>query len=354
MNKKIKINDDLLLNKLTEKGLCKFINLYDIEGLSCSNKADMKQKIKELTGEGKLFESIPKANFIKFYLGTEKAGQKHFYFYETDLDKNMLENINTFAEENCTPEEKRNFNTDEDDIWFYQAEGDEIIFKIVNIKEVFQHNSNLDDKSQLSQGKFFRGYNVFKIQNVLFFRFFISRNKLIIGIDKYSDLDTPSDIRKKIVDNYEKICGKKSFEKLNGIINTEAIEKIIFLPNVISHKVKNDININKQSAIYASRGDLTNILNEIDGKKYDISQVKMKNPDFDIRTHPTYLAEQAKKYEDNTLEIDINNCELYWFTHHYKKADCFRLKISSVDSSITTFSSSITDLEFEDVVHEII
>lgn len=349
---KKKITYELLTNKLTEHGVCKFVSLYDIEELKCPSKKEMKEKIKELTGESRLFDSIPQKDFIDFYKSTEEAGQKHFYFYNFDFDEKILQNIKDFIA-TCTNESEREFDTAQEHEWFFTEAGDEITVKLINIKEVYQHDKSLD-VDETSKGRFFRGYNVFKIQNVLFIRFFITKNKVLIGIDKYSDLDTPSDIRNKIIDCFESICGKHSSGKLEGAINTKAIENIIFMSNVISSKITNDININKKSAMFAKKADMVKILDDINNKKYTIEQVKEKNPDFDIRTHPTYLAEQARKYEDSGMEIDINNCEIYWFTHWYKKADYFRFKISSVDSCITTYSSSITKKEFEDVVRQII
>lgn len=352
MAKKENINYELLANKLSGKGICKFVNLYDIEDLKCMNKQEMVEQIKSLTGTDRLFGSIELKDFINYYLDTEEAGQKHFYFYEFDISDEVQKNMGDFMS-NWTDENDREFDTAKEHEWYFNETDDEITFKLINIKEVYQHNKTLDiDES--NNGKFYRGYNVFKIQNVLFFRFFMKKNKVVVGIDKYSDLDTPSDIRNKIHDSFEEICGEDTAQNLEGLIDTSLIEKLIFLPNVISSKIKNDINNNKQSAMYAKRADLLKILEEIDNKKYLVEQVKVKNPDYDIRTHPTYLAEQSRKYEDSSLEIDINNTELYWFTHWYKKADYFRLRVSSVDSSITTYSTSISKKEFEDVIHQII
>lgn len=346
------ISYELLTNKLTEHGVCKFVSLYDIEELKCPSKKEMKEKIKELTGESRLFDSIPQKDFVDFYISTEEAGQKHFYFYNFEFDEKILNNIKNFIA-TCTSEDDREFDAAQEHKWFYNKEDDEIIVKLINIKEVYQHNKTLDiDES--AKGRFFRGYNVFKIQNVLFIRFFISKNKVLIGIDKYSDLDTPSDIRSKIIDCFESVCGQKSANKLVGLIDTKVIENIIFMQNVISSKITNDINANKKSAMFAKKADMMKILEDVNNKKYTIEQVKERNPDFDIRTHPTYLAEQARKYEDSGMEIDINNCEIYWFTHWYKKADYFRFKISSIDSCITTYSSSITKKEFEDVIRQVI
>ncbi len=348
MIEKENINYELLANKLSAKGICKFINLYDVKDLKCINKQEMVEKIKSLTSDDRLFDSIKLQDFINYYLATEEAGQKHFYFYSFEITDTIKQSIKDFID-NCLDEKNREFKTAKDEKWYYNKTDNEIILKLINIKEIYQHN-----KDELINHKFHKIYDIFKIQNVLFFRFFLDKNKVIIGIDKYSDLDTLSDIRKKIFDNFEKICGKNSSNDLEGLINTNIIEKLIFLPNVISSKIKNDINNNKQSAMYAKKADFLKILDEIDNKKYTVEKVKVKNPDYDIRTHPTYLAEQSRKYEDSSLEIDINNTEIYWFTHLYKKADYFRLRVSSIDSSLTTYSTSISKKEFEDVIRQII
>lgn len=342
------INYELMANKLSGKGICKFVNLYDIEDLKCGTKQEMVEQVKSLTGENRLFDTIKQEDFIKYYLDTEEAGQKYFYFYEFDITDTIKENIESFIK-NSIDEKEREFSTPMEEEWYFQNNDEEIILKLINIKEIYKHN-----KDERKSGQYHKIYNIFEIQNVLFFRFFITKNKVLIGIDKYSDLDTLNDIRKKIMYNFDLICGEKSSHLLEGIIDTETIEKLIFLPNVISSKIRNDINSNKQSAMYAKRADMQKIVNEINSKKYNINQVKLNNPDYDIRTHPTYLAEQSRKYTDDSLEIDINNTEIYWFSHEYKKADYFRLKISSADSSITTYTPSISKVEFEDVVRKII
>ena len=351
MNKK-NINYELLANKLSGKGICKFVNLYDVDNLKCKSKQEMVEQIKSLTGDDRLFGSIDVQTFIDYYLETEEAGQKHFYFHSIELSEKIKKHIHDFMSK-CINENSRTFETAKEDIWYFNKSDNEITFKLINIKEVYQHNKDLDVDNS-NEGKFYRGYNVFKIQNILFFRFFMDKNKVIIGIDKYSDLDTFAEIKKKINDSFEEICGDKTSDTLGGLIDTSVIEKIIFLPNVLSSKIKNDINDNKQSAMYAKKPDFQKMVGEINDKQYTCKQVKSKNPDYDIRTHPTYLAEQARSYEDGSLKIDINNTELYWFTHCYKKADCFRVKINSIDSSITTYAPSLTKEEFKDVIYQII
>lgn len=344
------INTDLIFNKLTEKGICKFIGLYDIDGEKSCDKNKLKKLVTTSMGEGSLFELIPLEKFIKFYRDTEEAGQKHFYFYKFDISESIIEQINDFKTK-CINENDREFKTALEDEWFYHENDDEITFKLINIKEVYQHDKTLDTPVQ--DGKFFRGYIVKTIQNVLFFRFNKKKNLVLIGIDKYSDLDTPSDIRNKIKDNFELICGENSSGLLEDFLNTDIVENLLAVPNAISTNIKNEINNHKKSAMFAKNVDILKILTDIDQGLYAIDQVKVKNPDFDIKTHPTYQAEQSKKYQDD-IQIDINNTQIYWFTHFYKRADYFRMKISTVDSSITTYSSSITKEEFEDVILQII
>lgn len=344
------INTDLIFNKLTEKGICKFIGLYNIDGEKTCDKDKLKKLVSTSMGEGSLFEFIPLEKFIKFYRDTEEAGQKHFYFYKINLGESIIKQINNFKEK-CISENDREFKTLLEDEWFYQENSDEIIFKLISIKEVYQHDKNLD--TPVKDGKFFRGYIVKTIQNVLFFRFIKNKNLVIIGIDKYSDLDTPLDIKNKIKDNFELICGDNSSELLEDFLNTEIVENLLAVPNAISSNINNEINNHKKSAMFAKSANIDKILSDLDQGLYTIDQVKIKNSDFDIKTHPTYQAEQSKKYQDD-LQIDINNTQIYWFTHFYKKAAYFRMKISTVDSSITTYSPSITKEEFEDVILQII
>ena len=344
------VNIDLIFNKLTEKGICKFVSLYNINGDNTCDKNKLKKLVTTSMGDGNLFEFIPLNKFIQFYLDTEEAGQKHFYFYKFGINENISIKIDEFKKK-CINENDREFKTALEDEWFYQKNDDEIIFKLINIKEVYQHDKTLD--TEIKDGKFFKGYFVKTIQNVLFFRFIKNKNLVIIGIDKYSDLDTPSDIRNKIRDNFELICGENSSEFLEDFLNSDIIENLLAVPNAISTNIKNEINNHKKSAMFAKNVDIFKILTDIDQVLYAVDQVKIKNPDFDIKTHPTYQAEQSKKYQDD-IQIDINNTQIYWFTHFYKRADYFRMKISTVDSSITTYSSSITKEEFEDVILQII
>lgn len=341
---------DLIFNKLTEKGICKFVSLYNLDGQKSCNKESLKKFVKESMGENSLFKFIPEEKFLEYYRNTEEAGQKHFYFYRLDMNENILQNINHFKNF-TTNENDRNFKTiNNDDEWFYSEKNGELTFKLVNVKEVYQYDKTLDRNDK---GLYFKGYHVKTIQNVLFFRFLLKDNKVIIGIDKYSDLDTPSDIRKKIISNFNLICGKNSYYDLNNLLNNDSIENLLIVPNAISTQIKNEINSHKKSAMYAKSADLDKILRDLDNGTYRLDQVKIKNPDFDIKTHPTYLAEQSKMYDDD-LQIDIENTQIYWFTHQYKKSDYFRLKINTIDSCITTYSPSISKEEFEDVILQVI
>lgn len=344
------INTELIFNKLTEKGICKFVSLYDIDGeIACSKEA-IKTLVRESMGEGTLFKTIPVEKFIKYYQNTEEAGQKHFYFYNLEIDEAILENIKHFKSQHQN-ENDREFDTAIDEEWFYREENDEIICKLVSIKEVYQYDNTLN--KPVKDGVFYKAYHVKTIQNILFFRFCLKENKVVIGIDKYSDLDTPTDIRKKIISSFEFICGKDSHLKLENTLDNDSIENLLTVPNAISTNIKNEINQHKKSAMFAKHADLSKILSDLDNGVYTLEQVKAKNPDFDIKTHPTYIAEQSKMYDDD-LQIDIENTQIYWFTHQYKKSDYFRIKINTIDSSITTYSPSISREEFEDVILQII
>ncbi len=345
------VNYELLTNKLSDKGMCKFVNLYDIEDLKCPTKKEMQEKIRELTGEGRLFGSIPLQDFIGFYKDTEEAGQKHFYFYVfNDLEK-YWENIQNFKTQ-CVPEDKRKFNTVQDNEWFFHEDNESTTFKVTSIKKIYQHNKDLDYDSK--EGRFYKGFNVYDIHNIMFFRFIKSKNIVIIGIDKYSDLDREGDIKRKIFDAFDLICGTQNVHfLLEGLIDSERIENLLSMPNAISSKIKNTIDKTKQSYMKATRADAEKILKDLEAAKYGLDQVKEKNSEFDIKTHPTYLAEQEYSFKDK-LTIDIFNTEIYWFTHKYKDIDWFRFSIDTQDSKITTYSPSITKQEFEDVILQII
>ena len=345
------IDMELIFNKLTEKGICKFVSLYDLDGEIACNKDDLKKRVRESMGENTLFESIPMDKFIQYYQNTEEAGQKHFYFYNLEISDAILENIKHFMDSQNN-ENDREFDTAKDDEWFYREENDEITCKLVSIKEVYQYDNKLN--KPVKNGIFYKAYHVKTIQNILFFRFYLKENKVVIGIDKYSDLDTPTDITKKIISSFEFICGKNSHLQLENLLDNDLIENLLTVPNAISTNIRNEINQHKKSAMYAKHTDLNKILNDLDNGVYTLEQVKAKNPDFDIKTHPTYIAEQSKMYDDDNLQIDIENTQIYWFTHQYKKSDYFRIKINTVDSSITTFSPSISKTEFDDVILQII
>lgn len=336
------LNMDLIFNKLTEKSICKFVSLYDVDGQRACNKEALKKFVKESMDGNSLFDFIPKEKFLEYYLNTEEAGQKHFYFYNLDMTEDTLKNIENFKNFN-TNEKDRDFSKiNDNEEWFYKEDKNEITFKLINLKEVYQYDRTLD--KPVKNGLFFKAYHVKTIQNILFFRFLLKENKVIIGIDKYSDLDTPSDIRKKIITNFDLICGEKKHFELENLLDNESVENLLVVPNAISTNIKNEINTHKKSAMYAKSADLDKILRDLDSGSYTLDQVKVKNPDFDIKTHPTYLAEQSKMYDED-LRIDIENTQIYWFTHQYKKSDYFRLKINTVDSSITTYSPSISKEE---------
>ncbi len=344
------INMELIFNKLTEKGICKFVSLFDIDGeIACSKEA-LKKLVRESMGEDTLFESIPIEKFIQYYQNTEKAGQKHFYFYNLEINDTILENIEHFKSLH-TNEDDRKFDTAQDDEWFYREENDEITCKLISIKEVYQYDNTLN--KAVKDGVFYKAYHVKTIQNILFFRFYLKENKVVIGIDKYSDLDTPTDIKKKIIKSFEFICGKDSHIELENLLDNDTVENLLTVSNAISTNIKNEINQHKKSAMFAKHADLSKILDDLDNGVYQLEQVKAKNPDFDIKTHPTYIAEQSKMYDDD-LQVDIENTQIYWFTHQYKKSDYFRIKINTGDSCITTYSPSISKEEFDDVISQVI
>jgi hypothetical protein len=347
----VEIDYNLIVNKLTEKGICKFFDSQNIKSEKCPTKQDLKDRIAKLTSsENSLFQFVDNKDLIEFYLKTEEAGQKHFYFYEFEMTQEVESRIESFKKE-CSNDTKREFNTTKNEEWFFREEKSEITFKLLTIKKTYRHNKDLDKEDN---NKFFKGYDVFEIQNVLFFRFFKDINRVLIGIDKHSDLDREKDIQNRILENFNKICGEDQNFNLENILDDEIIEELMYLPNVLISKIKNDVNQTKQSSMYAKRVDVEKVLEAVNKKTYHVDEIKAKNPDYDIRTHPTYLAERNRKYEDDTLEVDINGLEIYWFSHLYSKADYFRVRLSSIDSSIVTYSSSITKEEIEDVIQKII
>jgi len=351
------INYDLLINKLTEKGVCKFVSRYEIEDFKCPSKKDLKEKIRELTGENSLFEFIPQKQFLQFYKDTEEAGQKHFFFYHFDNLENYWDDIENFKRV-CINEKDREFHTAQDDEWYFYENDDEIVFKLTSIKKVYQHNSNLDDNTREdSDGIFIKGYNVFSIHNILFYRFMKSEKAVIIGLDKYSDFDTESDIRRKIEDNFRLIVANDDvYGQLEPLIDSDTIENLLTLPNTISVYIKNTVDDRLKSTMKAEKADIDRILRDINvNELYDINEVKRKNPSFDIKAHPTYLAEQEKSIEEK-LSTNVDYTMIWWFSrdNYNAKADCFQFKINTDTSSITTFAPSITKQEFEDVIREII
>ncbi|MDO9207339.1 MAG: hypothetical protein Q7T91_03705 [Sulfuricurvum sp.] len=347
------INYDLLINKLTEKGVCKFVSRFEIDGFKCPTKKELKEKIKELTGKNSLFTFIPEKEFLRFYKDTEEAGQKHFFFYRFEQLSNYLNSIEDFKRV-CTKEDDREFHTAEDDEWYYYENNDEIVFKLTSIKKVYQHNKYLDEESDTI---FKKGYNVFDIHNILFFRFIKSENTLIIGLDKYSDFDTEADIRKKIQDKFRLIVASdEAYGLLEPLIDSDTIENLLTLPNTISVYIKNTVDDRLKSTMKAEKADIERILKDINiNELYDINEVKRKNPSFDIKAHPTYLAEQEKSIEAK-LSTNVDYTMIWWFSrdNYNAKADCFQFKINTDTSSIVTFASSITKQEFEDVIREII
>ena len=338
---------NLIYNKLSKKGLCKYISLYIENNINCSKNKD--KIIKELEV---LFNQDQKIydDFIKFYLDTEEAGEKIFYFYKFEFSELIRKNINKFLEI-INNERDRKFDIKSEGEYFYKKTDDEIVIKYIEIKKSYIHDKSLDKEDEHS---FFKGYRVFEIPSILFFRFFLNKNKVLISIDKHSELDSKKDIENKINSLFEDICGEDSIKHLEGLIDTDIINDFLFEQNVISYKIDNDINYNKKSILYAKKGDLDKILSDISSLKYQVDEVKIHNPDYDIKTHPTYLAEQSRVFEDTTLHIDVDTAEIYWFSYKYKKPDYFRLKINCTDSSIITYSPSITKMELEDVVYKII
>lgn len=348
-----KINYELLLNKLTEKGVCKFVSRYEIDDFKCPSKKELKEKIRELTGENSLFTFIPQDQFLEFYKDTEEAGQKHFFFYTFEQLDKYIDAINEFKRQ-CINEKDREFTTAVDDEWYYYEKDDEIVFKLTSIKKVYQHNKDLDEEAETVYKK---GYNVFSIHNILFFKFILSENTLVVGTDKYSDFDTESDIRKKIQDKFRYITASdEAFDTLEPLIDNTTVENLLTLPNTISVYIKNTVDDRLKSTMKAEKADIDRILKDINvNELYDVNEVKSKNPSFDIKTHPTYAAELKESWAGN-LTTNIDYSKIWWFSRDniYAKADCFEFKINVDNSSITTFAPSITKWEFDNVIWEII
>lgn len=347
------INYDLLINKLTEKGVCKFVSRFEIDGFKCPTKKELKEKIKQLTGENSLFTFIPEEQFLQFYKDTEEAGQKHFFFYKFENIDEYWKDIENFKRV-CAREDNREFHAVEDDEWYYYENDDEIVFKLTSIKKVYQHNKQLDEETDTV---FRKGYDVFEIHNILFYRFLKNEKTVLIGFDKYSDFDTDADIRKKIQDKFRLIVANNNvYGQLEPLINHDTIENLLTLPNTISIYIKNTVDDRMKSTMKAEKANIDKILRDINvNELYDIHEVKRKNPSFDIKTHPTYLAEQEKSIEEK-LSTNVDYTMIWWFTrdNYNAKADCFQFKINTDNSSIVTFAPSITKQEFEDVIREII
>jgi hypothetical protein len=348
------INYRLLVDKLTVKGVCKFISRFDLENVKCPTKSEMIEILKELTGENSLFSFIPKKHFLNFYKDTEEAGQKYFYFYQFDQIDNFWKDILNWKRAS-TNELDREFYTADDEKWYYTETEDEIVYKLTSIKKVYKHNSD-DHSREATDGIFTKNYDVFNIHNILFFRFIKSKNMVIIGVDKYSDLDTDADIKRKIKDKFRLIVANDdAYGSLESSINSDIINDLLTLPNTISVHIKNTVDGTMKSTMKAEKAEIEQILKDINSGLYNINEVKTNNPTFDIKTHPTYLAEQEKSFEGK-LSTTIDNTTIWWFCkdNYNAKADCFQFKIDETTSSIITFASSITKQEFEDVIREII
>ena len=335
-----------IFNKMTKDTFDKFVEINSIELSKGNTKEDYKKNLE------KFFEENPQSeiDFQNFYKRLEVAGRKHFYLYK------LTDNVITYKElieliKNIPDESTRTFDPVRDNNKIYKN----INNNVVTVKkfQIRQSYSFMNDNIEKEQDEEFltKKYKITKVHYVIFATFDFKNKRIICGYDSCGDLSDKRKDDKELFAFLEKIVGREV--KYESILTSEHIDSLRHLPNCLAYSISNKANNYDYAKFKKSKANFEDIKKDLIQEKYKINQIKEKNPDFDIQTNPLYTAGLSSAIE-NEFSLENDSFEFYYFTDITGKVYYFRMRFDVVESSIITFSESITKEELQDVFKQII
>lgn len=330
-----------IFNKMTVNSFRYFIDRHGVKLKTSVSKEDYKNNLREqFLGTPSLLR-----DFEQFYLSTEEAGKKHFFLYRFDNNASIQRSIDSYRNR-CVPETQRVFDPSaEDEKVFYSQEDNSITFKFLKIRKIYEFMGENTSDTELV-----KKYSISIIHHVSFVKFDFSLNTIIAGIDSIGELISSADYEKEANQKIKLISKDIS---LSSVVTSDHIAKFMNYPNCLVWSLKNQIANTDQATFKKRRADIDDILSDLRHGKYKINEIKIKNPDYDIKTHLLYEASLAKSISDD-FELMNDSVEFFYFTDATGKISCFRIKIDVVNSSIITYAESIAKEEIADVLQRVI
>lgn len=141
--------------------------------------------------------------------------------------------------------------------------------------------------------------------------------------------------------------------KYESLLTSEHIDALKYLPNCLAYSISNKANNFDFANFKKSKANFEEIKKDLVQGKYSLEKIKENNPDFDLQTNVLYTAGLSTAIEKD-LSLINDNFEFYYFTDITDKVYYFRIRFDVIESSIITFSESITKEELQDVFKQII
>ncbi|MDY2844476.1 MAG: hypothetical protein SOT81_10935 [Treponema sp.] len=336
------MNYSIIFNKMTKDAFDKFIEINSLKSLKGVNKDDYKEKFI------KYFEANPHAeiDFQNFYKRLEEAGRKHFYLFKLDSEqikyKNLIDSIC-----NIPSEDTRCFDPEQDNQKLYKrVEDNFILVKKIQIRKSYTFLGDEIKKDFLT-----KKYQISKVHYITFVNFDFKNKRIICGYDSCGDYSDKRKDDKELFEFLETVIGKQV--KFESLLTSEHIDTLKYLPNCLAYSISNKANSFDFANFKKSKANFEDIKRDLVQQKYSLKQIKENNPDFDLHTNILYTAGLSKAIDDD-FSLTNDNFEFYYFTDVTGKVFYFRMRFDVVESSIITFSESITKEELQDVFKQII
>lgn len=331
-----------IFNKMTKDTFDKFIEINSLDLAKGSNKEEYKEKFTKYFEENPQVES----EFQNFYKRLEEAGRKHFYLYKLDNKQvnyeELIESISNIPDENT-----RTFDPEQDNQKFYKR----IEKHFISVKKIQIRKSYTFIEDEIENDFLTKKYQITKVHYITFVNFDFKNKRIICGYDSCGDYSDKRKDDKELFDFLEKVVGKQI--KYESLLTSEHIDALKYLPNCLAYSISNKANNFDFANFKKSKANFEEIKKDLVQGKYSLEKIKENNPDFDLQTNVLYTAGLSTAIEKD-LSLINDNFEFYYFTDITDKVYYFRIRFDVIESSIITFSESITKEELQDVFKQII
>ena len=335
-----------VFNKLTSESFIKFAEIERLDLPKRGTKADLQTSLEEFFSADPDIES----RFQQFYRETEEAGRKHFFLYKYHFPPDVQEGLHQRCLAEFEDESSRTFDPQRDNGKTYFAVSESrLVVKQIKIKKTLRFIGENE-----SDGRLIREFRIIVIHFIQFWEFDFKRSRIICGFDAYGDssLLGRRQMEKELLAFLDNLMGP-DFASLENLITSEHIEHLRFLPNCLVDILANQATVQDSAVFRKPRADFNRILSELRQERYKISEIKEKNPSFDVQTNMLFEAGVASAL-DNNINLANNRADFCYFTRAGGTTNYFRFRIDAVKSQFITYSSSITKRELWDVFGRII